>query len=151
MEYDVTLTELSPQSAVVVHGEVPMGSIGPFIGKALEKVMTTLTQAGAFPVGPPFARYDMHDGMFIVDAGFPCDARSIDGDGVQPMVLPAGLAATTLHRGGYDKVSAAYTALERWMRDNGYEPAGAPWETYLDGPEVSEPRTVITWPCEGRG
>lgn len=151
MDYHVTLTELHDQPAVVVHGEVPMGGIGQFTVKALEKVMTTLAQAGAFPVGPPFARYDMHDGMFIVDAGFPCDAKDIDGDGVHPTHLPAGLAATTLHRGGYEQVAAAYSALEQWMRDNGYEPAGAPWETYLDGPDVAEPRTVITWPCEGRG
>ena len=151
MDYHVTLTELHDQPAVVVHGEVPMGGVGPFISKALERVMTKLSQAGAFPVGPPFARYDMHDGMFMIDAGFPCDATHVDGDGVHPMHLPAGLAVTTLHRGGYEQVSAAYTALQQWMRDNGYEPAGAPWETYLDSPEVPEPRTVITWPCEGRG
>ena len=66
-------------------------------------------------------------------------------------VSSAHPATTTLHRGGYEQVAAAYSALEQWMRDNGYEPAGAPWETYLDGPDVAEPRTVITWPCEGRG
>lgn len=117
MEYDIELTELKDQAAAVVHGEVPVDAIGPFVGQAFEKVMAALSQAGAFPVGPPFARFDMHDDTFVVDAGFPCG-------------------------GG---------ALEEWIREHGDQPDGMPWEAYLDGPEVMNPRTVITWPIEGRG
>jgi len=153
MDYEVTLTELAAQHAAVVHGEVAMGSVGPFIGQALEKVTAALSHSGTFPVGPPFARYDMLGDRFAIDAGFPCGSPSLDGDGdgVRMITLPGGLAATTTHAGPFDQVGGAYRALERWMRDNGYEPAGGPWETYLDGPEAARPRTVVTWPCEGRG
>jgi hypothetical protein len=27
------------------------------------------------------------------------------------------------------------------------EACGAPWESYLDGPEVAEPRTEVVVPC----
>lgn len=150
MDYDVTLTELHAQRAAVVRGEVPMGGIGPFIGTAIEKVMASLTQAGASPSGPPFARYDMRDGMFIVDAGFPCDVEDLGGDDVHSTHLPAGLAATTVHRGGYEKMPAAYQALEKWMRAHGYQPSGPAWESFLDGPDAPEPRTIVTWPCQSR-
>ena len=26
--------------------------------------------------------------------------------------------------------------------------AGAPWESYIDGPEVAEPRTLVYLPCK---
>ena len=151
MEYDIELTELKDQTAAVVHGEVPVDAIGPFVGQALEKVMAALSQAGAFPVGPPFARFDMHEDTFVVDAGFPCGGSALDGGDVRMTHLPAGLAAQTTHIGSYRAVAGAYGALEEWIREHGYQPAGMPWETYLDGPEVMNPRTIITWPIEGRG
>lgn len=148
MDYHVTLKELHDQPAAVVHGEVGVEEIGPFVNEAFGKVMASLASAGFSPAGPPFARYDMHDSRFAVDAGFPCMHRHVDGGEVRMTHLPAGLAATTLHVGSYSDVSSAYTALQQWMRDNDYEPAGAPWETYLDGPDAEKPRTLITWPCE---
>ena len=45
-------------------------------------------------------------------------------------------------------VAAAYEAGAQWMTENGYEPAGDPWESYLDGPEVAEPRTAVFMPCQ---
>jgi len=151
MDYDIELTTLNDQAAAVVHGEVAPDEIGPFIGQGLEKVSAALSQVGAFPVGPPFARYDMLGERFAIDVGFPCGASGVDGGDVRMTQLPAGLAARTMHVGSYRAVAGAYAALEQWIRDNGYQPAGMPWESYLDGPDAEKPRTVITWPIEGRG
>ena len=151
MEYDIEVTTLSDQLAAIVHGEVTANEIGPFIGQGLEKVSAALSQVGALPVGPPFARYDMLGDRFAIDVGFPCGAPSVDGGDVLMTQLPAGLAARTMHIGSYRAVAGAYGALEKWISEHGYQPAGMPWETYLDGPEVMNPRTVITWPIERRG
>jgi effector-binding domain-containing protein len=62
-------------------------------------------------------------------------------------MLAGGPTATVLHRGAYDAVAAAYDAATNWLADNGYFPAGEPWETYLDEPEVAEPRTNVHLPC----
>ncbi len=151
MDYDIELTELPDQTAAVVHGDVTAEEIGPFIGQGLEKVSAALSRAGGFPAGPPFARYDMLGDRFAIDVGFPCTASGVDGGDVRMTQLPAGLAARTLHVGSFSAVAGAYAALEEWMRNHGYEAAGTPWETYLDGPDVPAPRTVVTWPITGRG
>jgi len=35
---------------------------------------------------------------------------------------------------------------ERWLADSGWEATGPPSESYLDGSEVAEPRTVVHVP-----
>jgi effector-binding domain-containing protein len=69
---------------------------------------------------------------------------------VVPGSLPGGEVATTTHVGSYDDVAAAYSAVERWLDDQGLVPVGDPWESYLDGPEVAQPRTVVCFPCARR-
>ena len=55
--------------------------------------------------------------------------------------------ATTVHTGSYDGVVEAYRAVEEWLEIEGYRVTGAPWEFYLDAPDVPEPRTEVNFPC----
>jgi effector-binding domain-containing protein len=55
-----------------------------------------------------------------------------------------------LYQGDYAGVGSAYEAVERWLAEHGYVSAGTPWESYLDGPEVAQPRTVVQVPCVPR-
>ena len=66
---------------------------------------------------------------------------------VEPSTLPGGHVATTMHVGSYADLGAASDAAQQFLTDEGYEVAGAPWECYLDGPEVAEPRTEVFMPC----
>ena len=52
-----------------------------------------------------------------------------------------------MHRGVDDDVAAAVNGGREWLAANRWTAAGAPWEVYLDGPEVAEPRTLICMPC----
>ena len=47
-------------------------------------------------------------------------------------VLPAGEAATTVHRGPYDRLGDAHQAILTWCATHGREPAGPRWEVYGD-------------------
>lgn len=151
MEYTVELTMTPPQHAAVMAAEVAHDGIGPFLGRAFGQVMSALQGQGLFPVGPPFGRYDFSSNGFFVEAGFPTATAVAATDEVHDIELPGGQAATTMHIGAYDGVAGAYQAIEAWMTEHGYAPTGAPWEAYLDGPEVAEPRTVVTWPCKQVG
>jgi len=143
----------------VMEREIERTQIGDFLGEAFAAVGAAMAEAGWHPSGPPVARYDMADGRFIVQAGFP-----IDDPGAQPSVgraqpsvgraqgirvdeFPAGPAATLAFQGPYEQMPSAYQEVSRWMGEHGYRPDGRPWEQYLDGPEVAQPRTVIQWPC----
>lgn len=122
-------------------GEVGHDAVGPFVGEALAALAPVVGPAIS---GAPLARYDIIEGGFRVEAGWPVSSAP---DGVDVITLPAGEAAQTLYVGPYSGLGAVYAALEQWFADTGHVMAGAPWETYLDGPEVAEPRTIVTWPC----
>lgn len=143
----IQIVSLAPQHAAVVSADIGHDEIAAFIGHAFGDVLEMLHEQGLAPTGMPFARYAMHDDGFHVDAGFPCDEGLTESPVVRSIELPAGTAAQTTHIGSYAALGEAYRAIEEWMSANGFIPAGGPWESYLDGPDVAEPRTVITWPC----
>ena len=159
MGYDIHTVEIDSQHAAVVSETCSMDGVGAFLGRAFEQVLGALGPEAVAVDGMPFARYDMVEGearrdgeatpvgLFRVEAGFPCPPDlDLDGD-VHTITLPGGTAAVTTHVGAYSGVAAAYQAIEEWFTTSGHRPTGAPWETYLDGPEVPEPRTTVTWPC----
>lgn len=147
MEYVINETLLEPQHAAVQTARVPQAQIGAFLGEAFDAAMTALAEQDIQVTGAPFARYDIEGSEFVVDAGFPC-AREINHTGeVHDITLADGPAVTTMHIGPYEGVSAAYDALQEWMSAHGRAPTDTPWECYLDGPEVAEPRTIVVWPC----
>ena len=47
------------------------------------------------------------------------------------LVLPARTCVTTVHVGPYSALPDAYGAIVSWMKGNGYESAGAPYEIYV--------------------
>jgi len=43
---------------------------------------------------------------------------------------PAGLVATTVYFGPYDRMGPAHEAIHRWARESGHRLAGPSWEVY---------------------
>lgn len=148
MDYDVELADLQAQHALVVRGQVAVDGIAAFVGDAFGEVMQAAAAQHLQVGGPPFCRYDMRGGDgWEVEAGFPVRGRPESQGRVEPAMLPGGWAAHTLHTGDYTALGDAYRAVEEWLVHNGYEPDGPPWESYLDPPDVSPPRTQVWFPC----
>jgi effector-binding domain-containing protein len=155
--YEVRMADLQEQHAAVVCGRVTMDRIADFLGGAFSEVMQVVAAQGLHPTGAPFARYRFVDAgagvatggpvELDVEAGFPVSGNVEPAGRVEAMTLPGGHVATTMHVGSYDAVGAAYDAAQQFLTDEGYEVAGAPWECYLDEPEVPEPRTEVFMPC----
>lgn len=144
MEYEIEIVERQPEVAAVVIGRTPHDGVGPFIGAALGEVLGVVGESSV--TGMPFCRIDMDGDEFLLEVGFPV-AESIEPTGrVVPSRLPGGETATVMNLGPYETVAPAYFAIEQWMSDNGFSAAGRPWESYLDGPEVPQPRTLVCWP-----
>ena len=60
--------------------------------------------------------------------------------------LPAGTAATTVHRGPFGDVGAAHEAVLGWCATHGYRTSGIRWEIY--GPHNDDPArqwTEVYW------
>ena len=148
MSYDVETATLQQQTTAVVRGHVDKDAVADFLGGAFGEVMALLGRQGRTPTGHPFARYVATDDGFDVEAGFPVAEGLLAEGRVEIGSLPGGLTARTIHVGDYGGVGAAHQAVGDWLTENGYAVHGAPWECYLDGPEVAAPRTEVFFPCE---
>lgn len=159
MEYQISRKELSAQPVLVVRRRVPRAAIAATIGAELPKVFLHAQQRGFAIAGFPITRYPetsmgtvtLETGMRVNDSNGEWTAASGAGD-VLAETLPAGPAAVTVHSGPYDQLPAAYAALEAWMEANGFRPAGAPWEAYLndpsDHPDPKDWKTEVFWPFQ---
>lgn len=147
MDYHIERMDLEQQPTAVIRAHVPPEGIPAFLGGAFGEVMGVIAEQGAQVAGPPFARYAMTGDGFDIEAGFPTSVPVASAGRVEAAELPGGAVVVVLHRGSYDDVAAAYRAAEQWLAANGWTANGAPWEAYLDGPEVAEPRTVVHMPC----
>ena len=147
MRYETQFVDLQAQHTAVVRGHVTVEELPQFLGGAFGEVIAVLDKQGLHPTGAPFGRYRPTDGGFDVEVGFPSsDVVKPDGR-VEASELPGGRVARTMHVGAYGDVGAAYESAIAWLTDEGCITTGEPWECYLDGPEVVEPRTEVFIPC----
>jgi len=148
MTLQVEVIELPETATAVLRGHATGEGIAAFLGRAFSEVMAVLNRHGARAAGPPFARYQpTGDQGFDIEAGFPVDRTPVVDGQVEAGVLPGGPAARVLHVGAYSEIGPVYGATTRWLADHGYTPSGTAWESYLDGPEVAAPRTLLCIPC----
>ena len=150
LTYQVELIELPEQPVAVVHGRIEVSEVAGFLGAAFAEVFRVVGAQGLAPAGPPFGRFHPMNGTFDVEAGVPVTRAITPAGRVAPGVLLGGPVATVVHRGDYGAIGPAYQALSRWVDEHGYETVGRPWESYLDGPGVPEPRTAVYLPCRRR-
>jgi effector-binding domain-containing protein len=147
VDYRVERVELEATPTAVVRGLVPEAGIADFLGGVFGEVLGVLGAQGLQPSGMPFGCYVPTPDGIQVEAGFPTSAPVAPAGRVVPSSLPVGPAVLVRHTGPYSAVTAAYDAAQAWLADNGWVATGPPWEEYLDGPEVAEPRTVVYVPC----
>ena len=143
---EIELTQREAQPAAVVRGHVAPPGLPEFLQGAFGEVMRALAAQHLAPAGPPFGRYRLTPDGFDVEAGFPTDREVAASGRVGPAGLPGGTVVTALHRGSYEGVGTTYEAVTAWVAGHGYQPVDDPWECYLDGPEVAEPRTLVCFP-----
>lgn len=140
--------DLQEQHVAIVKGHVTVDEMPEFLGGAFSEVINVLDEQGLHPTGAPFGRYSMPEGgAFDAEIGFPCNDVVKPEGRVEACELPGGRVARTMHVGPYGDVGAAYEAAIAWLTEEGYVVEGRPWECYLDGPEVAEPRTEVFIPC----
>ncbi|MCK2243267.1 MULTISPECIES: MerR family transcriptional regulator [unclassified Crossiella] len=116
------------------------GSISPVIGPLYDRLFAVLDQAGAHPVGPTIAYYELpegEDGPIIIHAGVPVNTEAAPGQEFAIVDLPeVPQAATLVHHGSMMEIGGPFQALAKWVETNGYRPAGPSREFYLvAGPE----------------
>lgn len=154
LTYTIERTELTPTPVLFIRSRVDRTAVAEILGQSLPAVYGHVMASGLAMAGPPYVRYvDNSPAFFTLEAGIPLvdppPPPPADGD-IEAGELPGGPAATTIHVGPYDTISAAHEALDRWMAAEGETAGGSPWEVYLTDPaEVPDPaewQTQVVWP-----
>ena len=145
MTYQCKLSDREAQPTLVVRKRASVQQLPQVLGQAWGAIMQYADRSGLTPAGSPFVAYhnmDMQD--LDLEIGFPFP-KSLSGEGeVQAGELPGGQAAECLHVGPYDKIAAAYEALQKWLDENGGKPTGIAYEFYLNDPRTTRPEELQT-------
>lgn len=150
MPYEVTVKEIPARHVAVLRRRVTAEGVGPAVAEGFATIAATIGRSGAGFAGPPtLVMTEVLDpdggGEGEVELAFPT-ATAFPGLGdVVGEDRPAELVASTVHRGPYEEVGPAYTAVEQWVTEHGHAATGAPREVYLNGPqEAPTPADYLT-------
>lgn len=146
MEFDVVLKKIEPVKVAALRDIIPsyskQGGLWKELGDHLRKHNAKIE--------PP-CMVIYHKSRYKEDA--------VDAEVVEPLVgtvpeterikvkILDGVdeMACVVHKGPFDKISMAYSAISKWIEDNGYEIIGAQRELYLKGDwATSDPNEYIT-------
>ena len=151
MTYDISVREVEPQHVLVRHVSVEEVDLGNAIGETFGEAYAFFGRNGIQPAGPPFLIYHHgpEGGRWEADICAPCVTTDVQPPArFEYRTIEGGQVATVLHRGPYQTIANAYTALADWVKARGYEFSGSPREIYLSEPDVpsDEIETVLEWP-----
>lgn len=136
MSYDVILKELPAVIVASMRRVIPsydaFNEIYPEMGAIMQKDNVRCAV-------PEYCFTLYHDGEY--------KEKDIDVEICQAVVAPAPdsekvkykriegvpVAACIIHKGPYNTIGMSYSAVNRWIEENGYEIVGQPRESYLDG------------------
>jgi DNA-binding transcriptional MerR regulator len=122
------------------------------VGTVMEESYGAMLPCGINPAGQPFTVY--HDPEFKpenldVEFIFPVapniteEVPLSEDRHLIPKDLPEiANAATIIHKGDYATLDQSYSAIARWIQDNGYQVAGPAREVYLTAP--GDPAGILT-------
>jgi effector-binding domain-containing protein len=139
--YEIILKKIPAQKVVAIRAILP-GGYGE-TGKLFDKLMPFVFQSGAQMIGPPIEIiYDQEFKEKDVDVEVAVPVENVvpvKGEFKSYELADYENMSSTIHKGSYDTVSAAYAALMKWIEANGYQIAGPSREIYFTDPHSDTP------------
>ncbi len=145
MGYLCQVQEQSAQPVLSIRTRTAVQNLPQVLGQAYGAIAQYLGELGEMPAGAPFAAYHNMDMQNLdVEPGFPVSRKLPGRSEIQAGEMPQGRIATCLYVGPYSDIGPAYSALDEWVRENGYEATGVAYEIYLDDPTSTPPHELKT-------
>lgn len=146
---DVELKTTEPATVAYISMHGPYSQIPDAFGRLYGWV----AQHGMQPTGMPMAVYytapdagPESEAVWELQtplAGDPA-AQACGPDGCGVKRVDAQRVATTMYRGPYDFIEAAYRDLQAWVTTNGYTVDGPPAEVYFSDSATTPPEDYLT-------
>ena len=134
------------QNALAVRLRTPFQDLPRHIGESYGAIMGYLMESGLAPADIPYVAYynqDMND--LDVEIGFPIADKLPEKGGIKCVTIPEGKYASGMYLGAYSDMEPAYGRMHDWVTQNGFEPAGAAYEFYYNGPgDVEDEQMLLT-------
>lgn len=149
--YAIEVQQLEPQMIAGIRAITTQAEIASTFATLAPEIAEYLKENNVSASGAPYVRY-FHMGADRVDleVGMRISGAIVGNARIEFGELPGGDVATTVHTGPYEGLADAYAALIEWIRDQGRQETGTPWETYSSHPDedfhAAEWRTQIFWP-----
>jgi effector-binding domain-containing protein len=144
MDYEVSVADVEARPTAVVRAATTWPEFPGLWGQLLGEVWDCL-RAGGITRGCRNVMLYL-DGVPNVEVGVLLDQPCPLTGRVVASALPAGRAATTVHRGPFGGVGAAHDAVLAWCATHGHRTDGSRWEIY--GPHDDDPTrqwTEVYW------
>jgi effector-binding domain-containing protein len=148
MAVSVNLERVQPRKLAAVRREVALGAVGSAWGPAVGKVWEFIrSQPGLWTDGHNIFVYHQPTrpgALLVCDFGVEVTRTFETAGEVYATETPGGEAAVAVHRGPYNQLNEAYTAIDTWMAANQRESAGHTWEIYGDPtPDPADTETTV--------
>ncbi|MEZ5198874.1 MAG: GyrI-like domain-containing protein [Bacteroidales bacterium] len=150
---EITVREVKQMNALAIRSECTADNIANEMGMAFGAIMQYIDEGGANIAGAPFSIwYKWEDEIMVFDNAIPVNSKMKGNDKINPIVTYQGKVANVSHTGDYSTTQYSWLALEEYVKANGYETNGDPWETYITDPQ-NEPNpnnwvTELNWPIK---
>lgn len=126
---------------------IEINQISTMIGSVFEEMF----RKGLQPAGPVMTFYldeEFHQEHANVEVCIPI-AQGSTTKGIKGVkMLDPGLCAVCTYTGVYSKLGKAYAVILKWIEENQYHIASAPFDIYMNNPqEVKTPEELVTQVC----
>ena len=157
MNYEVKLYEIEPVWVMSIRTTTSLSTLADVMGAAYQKIYQYLQKNQGKLRGSTedvFAIY--HDEAFCpekidVECCFAVKKLLPDSEDICGREVDGGLMIGTVHKGSYDQLEQAYTAIMSWAKQNGYNLLPNMRDIYLNDPCMVEPEdleTKVVWPAQ---
>lgn len=150
MSYAITTVQVPTQRVLSIRSRVRDVDLAETLAIAFAEIYGSLADNDLSPAGPPSVLYHVFGAEIDAEVAVPIEQDVVPEGRMVVRQLPATTVARTLHRGPYERLAEAYTALTRWMKDRDLAAVGPVREHYLTGVADGVPperyRTVIDMP-----
>jgi effector-binding domain-containing protein len=150
-DYAVEVQQLEPQLVAGIRAITTQEEIASTFTLLIPEITEYLKEHEVSSAGTPYVRY-FHVGADRVDLEVGMTvAGSVEGNArIELGELPGGAVATTTHTGPYEGLADAYAVLVEWIRGQGRQETGTPWEVYAsypgEDPDFNPGEIHIFWP-----
>jgi effector-binding domain-containing protein len=144
MDYEVTVSDVAARPTAVVAATTTWPQFATLWGQLLGEEWDCLHAGGIYRGCRNIMLY--LDDQPSVEVGVLLDQPCPLTGRVVASALPAGTAATTVHRGPFGEVGAAHDAVVRWCGAHGRRPTGTRWEVYgAHNDDPAQQWTEVYW------